>query len=253
MNPFAVRLDERARTAAREADRLLDRGEGGALCGLPVTVKVSHWIAGVEAASGSRSRVGFVPAESCGAVERLEAGGAVIFATTTVPEFCYFGITDSELHGRTSNPWNLDRTPGGSSGGAAAALAAMAGPLALGGDGGGSIRIPAAFCGVVGYKPTFGLVPHEPSTPGLEDTRLGRPHGPVGRRCAARARRDRRAAPARPAQLRRHSARRSASRAVGASRRGFRGSRVRPARRRRAPRLPLRRRAPRGSGGRGHP
>ena len=166
VNPFAVRLDERARTAAREADRLLDRGEGGALCGLPVTVKVSHWIAGVEAASGSRSRVGFVPAESCGAVERLDAGGAVIFATTTVPEFCYFGITDSELHGRTSNPWNLDRTPGGSSGGAAAALAAMAGPLALGGDGGGSIRIPAAFCGVVGYKPTFGLVPHEPSTPG---------------------------------------------------------------------------------------
>jgi Asp-tRNA(Asn)/Glu-tRNA(Gln) amidotransferase A subunit family amidase len=110
--------------------------------------------------------VGFVPAESCGAVEWLEAAGAVIYATTTVPEFCYFGITESELHGRTSNPWSVDRTPGGSSGGAGAALAGLAGPLALGGDGGGSIRIPSAFCGLVGFKPTFGLVPHEPSTPG---------------------------------------------------------------------------------------
>jgi Asp-tRNA(Asn)/Glu-tRNA(Gln) amidotransferase A subunit family amidase len=131
-----------------------------------VTVKESHWVEGVESPSGSLSRVGFVPGESCGAVDRLEAEGAVLYATTAVPEFCYFGITESELRGRTSNPWNLDRTPGGSSGGAGAQVAAGAGPLALGGDGGGSIRIPSAFCGMVGYKPTFGLVPHEPSTPG---------------------------------------------------------------------------------------
>ena len=90
----------------------------------------------------------------------------MIFAKTTTPEFCYFGITESPVNGRTSNPWDLDRTPGGSSGGAAAAVAAGLGPLALGGDGGGSIRIPAAFCGLVGFKPTFGLVPREPCAVG---------------------------------------------------------------------------------------
>ncbi len=163
LNPFAVRLEERALAAAERADERLARGEGGPLCGIPVTAKASHWVAGVETAAGSKTKVGFVPSESCPGVERLEAAGAVIFATTTVPEFSYSGVTESDLYGRTSNPWALDRTPGGSSGGAGAALAAMAGPLALGGDGGGSIRIPAAFCGVVGYKPTFGLVANDSS------------------------------------------------------------------------------------------
>jgi Asp-tRNA(Asn)/Glu-tRNA(Gln) amidotransferase A subunit family amidase len=166
VNPFSVRLDGRARRAARAADVALARGTGGPLCGIPVTTKDSHWMAGVESTSGSRSRKGFVPAETVGSIERLEAAGAVVFARTTVPEFCYFGVTESELFGRTANPWNLDRTAGGSSGGAAAAVAAGCGPLSLGGDGGGSIRIPAAFCGIVGFKPTFGLVPHEPSSPG---------------------------------------------------------------------------------------
>jgi Asp-tRNA(Asn)/Glu-tRNA(Gln) amidotransferase A subunit family amidase len=99
-------------------------------------------------------------------VERLINAGAIVFAKTTVSEFAYYGIAESTLFGRTSNPWDLTRTPGGSSGGAGAAIAAGLGPLALGGDGGGSIRIPAAFCGIVGHKPTFGLVPHEPSSPG---------------------------------------------------------------------------------------
>ena len=166
VNPFTVRLDDQARDAALAADKALDAGAGGPLCGVPVTTKDSHWTAGVESTSGSRARRGFVPAETIGAIERLEAAGAVVFARTSVPEFCYFGITESELFGRTSNPWNLDRTAGGSSGGAAAAVAAGCGPLSLGGDGGGSIRIPAAFCGTVGFKPTFGLVPHEPSTAG---------------------------------------------------------------------------------------
>jgi Asp-tRNA(Asn)/Glu-tRNA(Gln) amidotransferase A subunit family amidase len=166
VNPFSARLDERARRAALAADEALARGSGGPLCGIPVTTKDSHWMAGVESTSGSRARRGFVPAETLGAIERLEGSGAVVFARTTVPEFCYFGSTESDLFGRTSNPWNLDRTAGGSSGGAAAAVAAGCGPLSVGGDGGGSIRIPAAFCGIVGFKPTFGLVPHEPSSAG---------------------------------------------------------------------------------------
>jgi Asp-tRNA(Asn)/Glu-tRNA(Gln) amidotransferase A subunit family amidase len=166
VNPFTAVLTDRAFEAARAADAALARGDGGPLCGVPVSTKDSHWMAGVESTAGSRTRLGFVPTETMGAIERLEAAGAVVFARTTTPEFCYFGITESELFGRTSNPWNLDRTAGGSSGGAAAAVAAGCGPLSLGGDGGGSIRIPAAFCGIVGFKPTFGLVPHEPSTAG---------------------------------------------------------------------------------------
>jgi Asp-tRNA(Asn)/Glu-tRNA(Gln) amidotransferase A subunit family amidase len=162
INPFSVRLDERARRAAEHADRLLARGEGGPLCGVPITAKDSQWLAGVESAYGSLTMVGFVPHETTVALERLEDAGAVIFAKTAVPEFCYTGICESPVHGRTSNPWDVGRVPGGSSGGAGAAVAAGLGPLSLGGDGGGSIRIPAAFCGVVGFKPTFGAVPREP-------------------------------------------------------------------------------------------
>jgi Asp-tRNA(Asn)/Glu-tRNA(Gln) amidotransferase A subunit family amidase len=165
LNPFSVRLDDQARVAAAAADAALARGDGGSLCGVPLTIKDSHWLAGVTSAVGSHALADFVPTETSAAVERLQGAGAVVYAKTTTPEFCYFGVTESPLNGRTSNPWNLARTPGGSSGGAAAALAAGAGPLALGGDGGGSIRIPAAFCGLVGFKPTFGLVAREPCSP----------------------------------------------------------------------------------------
>jgi Asp-tRNA(Asn)/Glu-tRNA(Gln) amidotransferase A subunit family amidase len=181
INPFSLRLDERARSAATAADAALARGTGGPLCGVPVTIKDSHYLAGVPAASGSRTLLDFVPSETSAAVERIEAAGAVIFAKTTTPEFCYFGITESPVNGVTSNPWNLERTPGGSSGGAGAAVAAGLGPLALGGDGGGSIRIPAAFCGVVGYKPTFGLVPREPCSAGWK-TLVS--YGPIARTVA---------------------------------------------------------------------
>ncbi len=165
LNPFANRLDERARTAAAAADRALRQGGGGPLCGVPVTIKDSQWLAGVESTSGSLAKPPFVPDRTCASVELLERSGAVVFATTATPEFCYTGITESRRHGRTLNPWDHDRTPGGSSGGAGAAVATGAGPLSLGGDGGGSIRIPSAFCGLVGLKPTFGLVPREPCGP----------------------------------------------------------------------------------------
>ncbi len=163
INPFSHRLDGRARAAAADSDRRLAGGAGRPLEGLPVSVKDSQWLAGVESAHGSLTMQGFVPDRTAVALERLEAAGAVIFAKTAVPEFLYSGITESPVHGRTSNPWSLDRVPGGSSGGAGAAVAAGIGPLSLGGDGGGSIRIPAAFCGIVGFKPTFGAVPREPS------------------------------------------------------------------------------------------
>lgn len=181
LNPFAILLYERARKAAKAADKMLARGSGGALCGVPVTVKDSQWLARVPCANGSRALQDFVPDQSSAAIECLEASGAVIFAKTTCPEFSLFGITESELYGRTSNPWNPERTPGGSSGGGAVAVATGCGPLALGGDGGGSIRIPAAFCGVVGFKPTFGLVPRDPCFP---PWRTLVAYGPIARNVA---------------------------------------------------------------------
>src|SRR5262247_266312 len=101
-----------------------------------------------------------VPVEDAVPVRRLREAGAILIGKTTTPEFGHKPFTDSPLFGVTRNPWNLARTAGGSSGGAAAAVASGQGPLALGTDGGGSIRIPAACCGIVGLKPTLGRVPH---------------------------------------------------------------------------------------------
>jgi Asp-tRNA(Asn)/Glu-tRNA(Gln) amidotransferase A subunit family amidase len=165
LNPFAAILHDRARPAAEQADRLLAAGEGGPLCGVPVTVKDSVWVGGEPCEHGCRALEGTIAPASSEAVCRLEAAGAVVFAKTTCSELSFAAVTDTELCGRTSNPHDAARTPGGSSGGAGAAVAAGAGLLALGADDGGSIRIPAAFCGVVGHKPTFGLVPTAPETP----------------------------------------------------------------------------------------
>ena len=165
LNPFALKLYQRARQVAQDADRKLDNGGAGPLCGLPVTIKDSQFLAGYPCTNGSRTLSQFIPTETCRAIELLEQAGAVIFAKTTCPEFSLTGITHSDLFGTTSNPWDLDRTPGGSSGGAGAAVASGLGALSLGGDGGGSIRIPAAFCGIVGFKPTFGAIPREPCFP----------------------------------------------------------------------------------------
>ena len=181
INPFALRLDERARAAAKEADRLLARGEGGPLCGVPVSVKDAIWVEGVPCAHGCRALADFTPAESSLAVERLVAAGAVVFAKTTCSELSFAAVTETELCGRTSNPWDPARTSGGSSGGAAACVAAGLGPLALGADDGGSIRIPASFCGLVGLKPTFGLVP---TTPGFEICPSLNTVGPIARSAA---------------------------------------------------------------------
>jgi Asp-tRNA(Asn)/Glu-tRNA(Gln) amidotransferase A subunit family amidase len=168
LNPVSSRLYEQAREAALNADKKLARGKGGPLCGLPITIKDSQWLAGERCTHGSFSLQNFVPEQSSLAVERLQAAGAVIFAKSTCPEYCLSGTTDSALYGRTSNPWDISKTSGGSSGGAAALIAAGVGSMALGGDGGGSIRIPAAFCGIIGFKPSFGVVPRKPGFPNWE-------------------------------------------------------------------------------------
>jgi Asp-tRNA(Asn)/Glu-tRNA(Gln) amidotransferase A subunit family amidase len=165
INPFALKLYSRARQVAGEADKQLKLGTGGPLCGLPITIKDSQFLADYPCTNGSKTLSHFIPKETCKAVELLEQAGAVIFAKTTCPEFSLTGITRSDLFGTTSNPWNIERTCGGSSGGAAAAVASGSGALSLGGDGGGSIRIPAAFCGIVGFKPSFGMIPREPCFP----------------------------------------------------------------------------------------
>jgi Asp-tRNA(Asn)/Glu-tRNA(Gln) amidotransferase A subunit family amidase len=160
VNAFTIVLAERARERARAADTR--RGEHLPLLGVPVSVKDHIWMAGAPATNGSVAWAGHVPPADAVPVARLQAAGAVVVGKTNNPEFCYRGFTDNDLHGLTSNPWSLDRTPGGSSGGAGASVAYGATPIALGTDGGGSIRIPAAFCGVVGHKPSHGLVPVRP-------------------------------------------------------------------------------------------
>src|SRR5207302_7772632 len=118
---------------------------------------------------GSRVFADHVQEEDAVSVERLKGAGAIILGKTNTPEFGHKGVTDNPLFGITRNPWSPSLTPGGSSGGAAVAAATGMGPLAPGTDGGGSIRAPAAFCGIYGLKPSFGCVPDGPTFPGWQD------------------------------------------------------------------------------------
>ncbi|MFB7948096.1 amidase [Kitasatospora phosalacinea] len=150
---------ERARETAREADRARARGEERPLLGIPLTVKDSYNVAGLPTTWGVPEFREHVPAEDALQVARVRAAGAVVLGKTNVP----LGLRDiqtyNEIHGTTNNPWDRTRTPGGSSGGSAAALAAGYGPLSLGTDIGGSLRTPAHFCGVYAHKPTLHLLP----------------------------------------------------------------------------------------------
>jgi Asp-tRNA(Asn)/Glu-tRNA(Gln) amidotransferase A subunit family amidase len=160
VNAFTVVLHDEALAAARAIDA--GPPSQAPLAGMPISVKDHIWLAGSPATNGSVALRDFVPDVDAVPVARLLAAGAVVVGKTNNPEFCYRGYTDNDVWGPTRNPWALSRTPGGSSGGAGASVAYGATPVALGTDGGGSIRIPAAFCGVVGHKPTFGLVPKMP-------------------------------------------------------------------------------------------
>lgn len=151
---------ERARAEARAADAALARGEPvGPLHGVPFTVKDTLDVAGVIGAMGVPERAGFVPERDATVVARLRAAGGILLAKTNVPPWGGGIETDNPVYGRTSNPYDLSRTPGGSSGGEAALIAAGGSPLGLGSDSGGSLRLPAHNCGIVTVKPTAGRVP----------------------------------------------------------------------------------------------
>ena len=152
-----------ARTAAKAATKAWQSSEIQApLTGVPVTVKDLIFVAGVPARGGAPVFENFVPDVDSAVVAALRKAGAIITCKTTTCESGYKLTADSPVSGVTRNPWRLDRTSGGSSGGGAAAVAAGCGPLAVGTDGVGSIRVPSSFCGVMGIKPTFGLVPRAP-------------------------------------------------------------------------------------------
>jgi len=161
-DPDAVRVH------ARQADERIAAGRRlGPLDGLPVTVKDNIHVAGLPASWGSRLYQGFVPPRDDVGIARLRAAGANIVAKTNTPEFALAAHTDNLVFGATRNPWDTRLTPGGSSGGAVAALAAGMAPLAVGTDAGGSIRRPAAYAGVVGLRPSTGRIPRVHGFPAL--------------------------------------------------------------------------------------
>ncbi|HEY8287550.1 MAG TPA: amidase family protein, partial [Chloroflexota bacterium] len=148
-----VTLDiETARARAAETDAARARGEDGALLGLPLTIKDCIYVKGLPTTGGIPDRATTIDEEDSYLAARIRAAGAVIMGQSNVPPYAGDWQSVNPLFGRTNNPWDLSRTPGGSTGGGAAALAAGLTPLEFGGDFGGSIRIPAAFCGVYGHK-----------------------------------------------------------------------------------------------------
>lgn len=184
LNAFVQLTADAARGRAREADAALARGEvWGPLHGVPVSIKDSYETAGVVSAGGTRGRTGHVPQEDATCVTRLKAAGAVVLGKTNVPEISLAFESDNLVYGRTNNPYDLARTPGGSSGGEAAAVASGMSPLGLGSDAAGSIRVPAHFCGVAGLRPTTGRTArtgHFPPIGGVTDTLMQA--GPLARR-----------------------------------------------------------------------
>lgn len=157
LNAFVTVTAEEARAAAREAEAAMG-GDLPPLFGLPYSVKDLTLTKGVRTTFGSKAFADFVPDEDAVAVGRAKAAGAILIGKTTTPEFGHKIHTAAPLFGRTLNPHSPDVTPGGSSGGAAVAVAAGMGPIALGTDGGGSVRIPSACCGTVGLKSTLGSI-----------------------------------------------------------------------------------------------
>ena len=165
INAVVVRDFERALTAADAADAALAKGETRSLLGVPMTVKEHYAVAGLPTTRGDPKYKNWKAEVDALVVQRLKAAGAVIVGKTNVPLNLSDWQSFNEVYGTTNNPWDLSRTPGGSSGGSAAALAAGFVPLELGSDIGGSLRAPAHFCGVFSHKPTLDLVPQRSTGP----------------------------------------------------------------------------------------
>lgn len=184
LNAVVQLTADAALESAREADAATARGESkGALHGVPVTIKDAFETAGVLSVGGTKGRAAFVPEEDAEGVKRLRAAGAVVLGKTNVPEASLAFESDNLVYGQTNNPYDLSRTPGGSSGGEGAAIASGMSPLGLGSDAGGSIRLPAHFCGIAGIKPTTGRTPrtgHFPPFGGITDALCQ--IGPLARR-----------------------------------------------------------------------
>lgn len=172
INAVVVRDFERALSAARQADQRIAAGETGPLLGVPMTIKESHDIAGLPTTWGLESAKDHIPDKDSIVVQRLKRAGAIFLGKTNVPPMLADWQSDNPVYGRTNNPHDPSRVVGGSSGGSAAALAAGMVPLEYGSDIGGSIRIPASYCGVWGLKTSYGIVPLEghyfPGTDGAD-------------------------------------------------------------------------------------
>ncbi|MGH3004502.1 MAG: amidase [Gaiellaceae bacterium] len=165
LNAVVVPLFDEALRAADGADRARARGEKlGPLHGLPVTVKETFHVAGTPATAGVGALAGRAPAGDAPLVARLREAGAIVLGKTNLAQLIWFNEADNPIYGRTNNPWNVERAPGGSSGGEGAIVAAGGSPLGLGTDSGGSVRFPAHCCGVHALKPTSGRLPAEGTT-----------------------------------------------------------------------------------------
>lgn len=188
INAVVARNAEAARARAREADEAAARGESwGPLHGLSMTVKDSIEVAGMPCTSGAPALRDHRPARNAVSVQRLLDAGAIVYGKTNLPLYAGDLQSYNEVYGTTNNPWDTARGPGGSSGGAAAALAAGMTALEIGSDIGGSIRNPASFCGVYGHKPSWGIVPgegHIPPPPGLVGATDIAVLGPMARNAA---------------------------------------------------------------------
>ena len=190
LHAFCTPTPDLARREAKRIEKALLAGdEVGPLAGVPVGIKDLVCTAGIRTVSGSFAYENFVPDEDDVVVERLKHAGAIIIGKTNVPEFGYSAVGHNPVFETTRNPWNLECTSGGSSAGSGAAVAAGVGPFAIGSDGGGSIRIPAAHCGLFGMKASMGRVPLYPGTkderyPGVSSWELLEHIGPLSRTVA---------------------------------------------------------------------
>lgn len=187
LNAFTVVDEEGAKEAAHESNkRIKSDSEVGALEGIPVGIKDLIPVKGMRTTYGSKIYEDHVPDQDSVVVKRIRNEGGIILGKTNAPEFGFQGITDNAVFGKTHNPWDISKTPGGSSGGSGAALATGMVPFALGSDGGGSVRIPSSFCGLHGIKASFGRVPlypehRNPDLPGTNAWESVEHVGPMGR------------------------------------------------------------------------